>query len=59
MKAKLEVAAAEAQLSQINEEMELFWSNLVNTWQNPLTPENIYASIEWGRVKLNTLYSPP
>lgn len=55
MKARLDIAVAEQQLSQINEEMERFWNNLIITWQNPLLnsiPEEIYATVEWGTLNL-------
>jgi hypothetical protein len=52
MKAKLDIAAAEQQLNQINEEMERFWNNLIITWQNPLLnsipEEAVYATLDWG-----------
>lgn len=54
MKAKLDIAAAEQQLSLLNEEMERFWDNLVLTWQNPLLnaipEEAIYDTVEWGTI---------
>jgi hypothetical protein len=59
MKAKLDIAVAEQQLSLLNEEMERFWDNLVLTWQNPLLnaipEEAIYDTLEWGIYKLDLL----
>lgn len=56
MKSRLDIGAAEQQLSLLNEEMERYWNSLVITWQNPLLnaaalEEAIYDTVEWGIQK--------